>query len=743
MMKNLLMLVVLTTCTTFLYAQKKDEAKYKERAAEIQEEIWSSGGKPFEVTTVADEYKNESAVVIAKYLFVTNSSKYRYKFSLFGGRFATRLKYYTTLRERVKINDKTALDDYSTLEYKKNLNATSSIGFNKIVETYKTYVGAKIIKPDGTKETVNVEEEVLTKNENKDKEGKLAISNLQVGDILDYYVRIEEVTENGADTRGPNVFPLGGEYPIMYYNVKYTLDKKCGADVMSMNGAKAIPETEGDDDDIILEFTERNLPKLKYPMWSSFARQIPYHVIRYGFSGSSIMASPGQIKRGPFTDAYRNKLKEYYKATIVYRQIDFSPEKDMADYFGGKKELKNQPADSIVNYLYNYFKWSQYGGFGNMDVGISRNDKRIEWYNVTVTISEILRDYDIDNDIGLICNRYSGRLNEVFGLGDFEPFLKINSDGKIKYLTFTDFFHYAGEIPASYQGENAIIFTREGKDRKPKYADTETPIKLPVTKSSQNVVDELLKVEFDKDNMLDIIIDRTINESGSMKQSDQSNLLLAQDVNDEIAALIKKPSTLSIYEDNKKLRAKGEELKVAFDNERKNQKDYMKSEIKGQFDQEPKELKSYKILNSGLALQNPVLSINQVFTMENFVKKVGNNYILNIGSLMGTYKKIDEKERKREVDVYMSSARTLKYTFNVTIPEGYNVKGVNELNKKIENDVASFVTTASVNGNVLTASVVRTFNNNFEPAANWDKLLQIIDASADFNEIKVLFEKKK
>ncbi len=743
MKKNVTLLYICAIFASTTFAQKKDEAKYKERAAEIQEEIWSNGGKPFDVTTVPEEYKNESGVVIAKSLLVTNSSKYRYKFSLFGGRLATRLKYYTTLRERIKINDKTALEDYSTLEYKKNLNATSSIGFNKIVETYKTYVGAKIIKPDGSKETVNVDEEVLTKNESKDKEGKLAISNLQVGDILDYYVRIEEVTENSAETRGPNVFALGGEYPIMHYNVKYVLDKKCGADVMSMNGAKAIGETEGDDEDIILEFTEKNLPKLKYPMWSSFARQIPYHVVRYGFTGSSIMATAGQIKRGPFTDAYRNRLKEYYRNTIIYRQIDFTPEKAMAEYFGGKKELKNQPADSIVNYLYNYFKWMQYGGFSNMDVSINRNNKSIDWYNITVTLSEILRDYDIDNDIGLICNRFSGRLNEVFGLGDFEPFLKINSEGKIKYLTFTDFFHNAGEIPASYQGENAIIFTREGKDRKPKYADTETPIKLPVAKSKDNISEELVKVEFDKNNMQQIVLDRTISETGSMKQSDQTNILLAQDVNDELAALIKKQASLELFANNKKLKAQGEELKVAFDKERGNQKDYIKAEIKNQFDQEAKELKSYKIINSGLSLNKPMLVINEVFTMENFVKKVGNNFILNIGGLMGTYKKLDEKERKRTADIYMPSARTLKYTFSINIPEGYTVKGINELSRKVENDVASFVTTATISSNILTATVVRIFNNNFEPVANWDKLLQVIDASADFNESKVLFEKNK
>ena len=33
------------------------------------------------------------------------------------------------------------------------------------------------------------EEEVLTNDSKKDKEGKIAIPDLQVGDILDYYIR--------------------------------------------------------------------------------------------------------------------------------------------------------------------------------------------------------------------------------------------------------------------------------------------------------------------------------------------------------------------------------------------------------------------------------------------------------------------------------------------------------------------------------------------------------------------------
>ncbi|MGG9970413.1 hypothetical protein ACQ33O_01360 [Ferruginibacter sp. SUN002] len=732
-------------CVSTLLAQggAKDEKKYKERAAEVQEEIWSSGGKPFDVIEVPSEYKNESAVVLAKMLEVTNSSKKKLKISLFGPGFATRLKYYTTLRERVKINDKAALDEFSTLEYKKNLNNTSSIFITKIVETYKTYVGAKVIKTDGKQFIVNADEEVLTKNEAKDKEGKLAIPNLQVGDILDYYIRIEEVTENGADTRGPNVFPLGGEYPILYYNVKYTLDKKCGADVMSMNGAKPIAQSENDDNDIVLEFTEKNLPKAKTPMWSCFARQFPYHVIRYGFLGASIVASPGNVKRGPFTELYKTKLKNYYTDKIRFRLVDFSVEKPMEEYFGGKKAMKELPSDSIINYLYNYYHWSKYPSLTNMNVSNEKNNGNMDWYDMAITFSEVLRDYDIENDIVLVCNRFSGRLNEIFGLGDIETFVKINHEGKYKWIAFNDFFHNTGQLPSAYQGENALVITREGRDRKPKFSDTELPIKLPVSKSTENVIAETIKVEFGKENMQLLTIDRSVTESGEMKQSDQKKLLTAQEVNDGFAALIGKMSAVEYLLDDKKTKAKAAELQTAIDKEKINQKDYFKDEINAQYDQYPKELISYQIVNNGFAVQKPVFEFKQKFTMENFVKKAGNNYILDAGKLMGTFSKVEEKDRTRTVDIYMSAARTLSYTFDITIPEGYTVKGLDEINKKTENDVASFTSTAKQSGNIVTITASRTYNSNYEPVSNWSKLLQVMDAASEFTEKKLLLEKKK
>ncbi|MFN0083438.1 MAG: hypothetical protein ACKVOM_13090 [Ferruginibacter sp.] len=744
MRKILLLTGIFMLFLNFAQAQSKVEKKYAERSAEVQQEVWNNGDKAFDVKEVPAKYKNESAVIIAKSYDVSNSTKRKFKMTTIFGGTVQQYKYYTTFRERVLIQDKAALEDYATVNYKKIVDNTYKAGMVKFVNTTKTYIGVKVFKTTGKIVDINAsEEEVLTNNTDKKKEGKLAIPDLQVGDVLDYFVRVEEVIEDQTEVKGPDLFFMGSEYPTIWYNVKYTLDKKCGADILNLNGVNPMSVSSNSDDDIVLEFTQKDMPAVKNTFWTSQAREIPYYVVRYGFPGTGIEAPRGEVRRGPFTQKYKNYIKNTFLSLIQARMIDMAPKKYVKSYFDGKIKPKELPDDSIINCLYNYYKWQQYKSFSNLDVSNSRNYENMSWFNMAVSFSETLRDFDIDNDIVIVCNRYSGRLKEIFGVGDVETFVKINGKGNFKWVCFNDFFQNTGQLNADYQGEDALILTREGKDRRPKYEDNETPIKLPVAKSAENVSAEKLTVSFNQDNFQTITIERLCSETGAMKQGDQKSLLLAEDVEAELAALIEKKKNVDVLAENKKTKQKALEIQTAMDKERQNQKDYFEADIKLQFEQEPKEMIGYKVLNTGLNITKPAFEYAETFTMENFVKKAGSNFIFDVGKLMGSYTKTSEKDRTRTQNIYMPSARTLTYSFAVTIPDGYRAKGVEELNKKVENECASFEATAVLNGNILNVMVTRIYKNNYEPVANWPKLLQAMDAAADFTGSKLLLEKVK
>jgi len=127
--------------------------------------------------------------------------------------------------------------------------------------------------------------------------------------------------------------------------------------------------------------------------------------------------------------------------------------------------------------------------------------------------------------------------------------------------------------------------------------------------------------------------------------------------------------------------------------------------------------------------------------LDNLVKKAGNNYIIDAGKLTGSFLKLDAKDRKRSADIYMPVARTLKYSVSLTIPTGFKVKGAEELNAKKINKSGSFTLITTVNGNTLNISVTRVYSHNFEKAADWPSLVELIDAASNFNEQKILLEK--
>jgi len=76
------------------------------------------------------------------------------------------------------------------------------------------------------------------------------------------------------------------------------------------------------------------------------------------------------------------------------------------------------------------------------------------------------------------------------------------------------------------------------------------------------------------------------------------------------------------------------------------------------------------------------------------------------------------------------------------IPEGYIVEGVEALNKKVENETGYFICEASLDSKTVTINVKKSYNNSFEPVANWNKLLAFIDAANDWTNAKLLLKKK-
>jgi hypothetical protein len=89
----------------------------------------------------------------------------------------------------------------------------------------------------------------------------------------------------------------------------------------------------------------------------------------------------------------------------------------------------------------------------------------------------------------------------------------------------------------------------------------------------------------------------------------------------------------------------------------------------------------------------------------------------------------------------MSFPRSFENEITFNIPEGYSVSGLEKLNKKVENETGGFVSTAEIKGNQLVIKTLKYYKNYFEPNANWNKMIQFLDAAYQFTQEKVLLKK--
>src|SRR4051794_14243613 len=645
--------------TAASFAQKQ-EAKYNDRAAEIQKEIWDNPTQPFKIKQAPPEMNNESAVIIAHSFEVINSAKSKLKFGL---GFTQRITYQTTIHERVKINDKAALDDYSTLEYTKKLDLTFSRGFLKLYNKMDSYIGAKIIKPDGTESIVNTNEEVFTKNESRDQEGKLAISNLQVGDILDYYIRIEKMQEANNNVQGPYTFLMGGDYPMLYYYARLQLDEHVGVEYISANDAPSFKESNNDDGDIVLELTQKNLPKYQSTLWTSPLREYPYISLQYKFvtkaEDSYTHFNRSEVKHGFLSD----DLVDQFKKTIespASSLFNFYPLNLTENYFGGAKKMKDIPQDSIVKVLYNAWRYNTFCSFPTSDINMS-NDINYSYANSligAINLSRMLTSLDIDNTIYLVCSRNSTSLKNVMNMGDFDAIVKVTAR-KQYWLAFDDIVTQFNEIPARFQGEDAITMEAEKQKKSVSYYVGRG--KVPVTASDDNTITENINVNFDPSNIQLLKIDRSCKQTGALRHNDQKQLLLMEDMEADLATTVTQKKLLERLGADKKSQKLVDEFSAAFAKERSNQKSYFINEIDQQYDNKPKDVGNFEIHQAALFNSKAPFEYTSTFSMENFVKKAGTNYIVEAGKLIGNYQKVDEKERTRSIDIYMPCARTLSW----------------------------------------------------------------------------------
>jgi hypothetical protein len=101
-----------------------------------------------------------------------------------------------------------------------------------------------------------------------------------------------------------------------------------------------------------------------------------------------------------------------------------------------------------------------------------------------------------------------------------------------------------------------------------------------------------------------------------------------------------------------------------------------------------------------------------------------------------------ENINERKNDIYFPFARSYSENITITIPDGYDVQGLDKFNMNVENETGGFVSTGKQEGNKVTITAYKYYKNNKEPLANWSKVVSYVEAAYTFSQLKLLLKKK-
>lgn len=135
------------------------------------------------------------------------------------------------------------------------------------------------------------------------------------------------------------------------------------------------------------------------------------------------------------------------------------------------------------------------------------------------------------------------------------------------------------------------------------------------------------------------------------------------------------------------------------------------------------------------------------FSVEPFIEKAGNKYIIKIGELIGAQMEMynDIKERRQDIDA--SFARRYVRNIKFTVPDDYSISNLDEIKidksyLKEEKKAMQFKSDYQLTGNTLTVHIDEYYNSPDYPLTLFEPYKEVINAAADFNKVVVFLDKK-
>lgn len=708
----------------------------KTHAQTVREMVWAWDKPEFKQYELPAGYENESAVILARHQHIEATSKNRFRMNalLFGD--INRELYYTNIeRQMVKINDLSALTEFSELSFREEAKISGHMRSNKL----RTIVGARVIKPDGSVVEVAVDEEAIALTEGrreKETMKKIAIPGLQVGDILDYFVcdEMELETYNVP----PEIFLFFGQYPILKYSIHCEFGNKLTVEYRSLNGAPEMRQSSDADNNYILDTEAENLmkvPALDETRWISPYRTFPM-IRMYVLNNASklILKSPNARQSGIYENLpYEEYLKDaktflatQEKQMLWMKETDKKVKKTLSEFINNNPSMSDEEK-AILLYEALFYHWpNDYANYPGL--------------KFVVRLQQLFKEYNVKHKFLLVTSKFGPRKEEVVSDDDIITGLLANDH---QLFFFRNGYRYAGEVPPAYQGETAstIEVVKYAANKKYGIEGSEGQYEIPESKVDDNLLTSRIEVTIPVDNPSHLDVKRNLRCTGNMKE-DYWQLLLYEDWDKEMREKLGIRQTLmEEWQENKSTRKRIDEYASVLESHKKEQEENVELELTVYHGQKPEKITDYSFSSMGITTDRPALDYTVSYTVDGLVKNAGNNLILEVGRLIGQHWEPTERDEQRTIEAYLPTAMSLNYDIEIEIPEGYTVDGLDALSIDYSNDWGGFRSDYKLEGNKLFVSASKTYGKSYIPVDKWNEILLIAKKTNDFQAKTIILKK--
>lgn len=161
--------------------------------------------------------------------------------------------------------------------------------------------------------------------------------------------------------------------------------------------------------------------------------------------------------------------------------------------------------------------------------------------------------------------------------------------------------------------------------------------------------------------------------------------------------------------------------------------------------EKPEDILSYSFNNTGLehySDNKPVAIVSEI-KADQLMETAGDKWLFKVGDVIGPQTQM-YNEKKRKLPISHPYPNILDREIVIHIPEGYKISNPEstKIDQQVDADDIGFHSNYTMDGNKMTIKIHEYYGQTSMPVTEIDNFKKVINASADFNKVTLVLEKK-